>query len=279
MTYAIAGSGLDALDVTVDGRHVRAFVGGEGPPVALVHGLGGGAANWVDVVPALVPDHRVVVPDLPGHGGSERPRAGASLRDYADALAGVLERLAGGPALVVGHSFGGHVSLRLAERHPELVRSLLLVVSSSMARWPLRTRVLGSVSTALRPGAKIAPLALRLAGRPRVRSLLLSPLLAADGAAMSPSAMRGFFAQMRDHRDVRAAFRAAVADRVVAPVELHRPALLLWGAADRVVPPEDGVALARLLGVPIRFVAGCGHLVPGERPDAVVDAIRALEGA
>src|ERR1041384_2217200 len=49
---------------------VRYLAAGSGPPVVLVHGLGGAAGNWLRVAPALARSHRVIVPDLPGHGGS-----------------------------------------------------------------------------------------------------------------------------------------------------------------------------------------------------------------
>jgi pimeloyl-ACP methyl ester carboxylesterase len=271
--------GLDEIHVTHRSRRMRGFVGGEGTPVVLVHGLGGGAANWVDVVPALRTSHRLLVPDLPGHGGSEPLAPGALVVDYADAVAAMMRDSEASSAVVAGHSFGGHVALRLAERHPELLRGLLLVVTSGVAQLSLRTRALGKLTTRIRPGARVAPLALRLAGRPRFRRLVFSPGLAADGAAISPGAARGFFAELRDHSDVRAAFRATVADRVVDAVDLRCPTLVLWGASDEVVPLAHGIELARLLGAPIRVVADCGHLVPGERPGAVVDAIAALEHA
>lgn len=271
--------GLEEFPVTVGGRRMRGFVGGEGSPVVLVHGLGGGAANWVDVVPALRTSHRLLVPDLPGHGGSEPLAPGAFVADYADAVAAMMRDVGASSAIVAGHSFGGHVTLRLAERHPELVRGLLLVVTSGVAQLSARTRVLGKLTTRIRPGARIAPLALRLAGRPRFRRLVFGQGLAADGAAISPRSARGFFAELRDHTDVRAALRATVADRVATAVDLRCPTLLLWGARDEVVPLEHGIALARLLGAPIRVVADCGHLVPGERPGAVVDAVAALERA
>ncbi len=57
---------------------VRYFVGGAGPPLVLVHGLGGWAGNWRAVASRLVGDHRLIVPELPGHGGSDPPCPGSS---------------------------------------------------------------------------------------------------------------------------------------------------------------------------------------------------------
>ena len=64
-------AGFEEKELTVSaGARLRYFVGGAGPPLALVHGLGGMATNWRLVAPALATEHRVVVPDLPGHGRS-----------------------------------------------------------------------------------------------------------------------------------------------------------------------------------------------------------------
>jgi pimeloyl-ACP methyl ester carboxylesterase len=276
MTCATSLLGLEPFGVELATGSMRSFEGGTGETVVLLHGLGGSAANWVEVVDRLVPRHRVLVLDLPGHGGSDPLPRGAGIDDYADAAAGAIERRADGPALVVGHSFGGQVALRLAVRHRPLVRALVLVVSSGVATLPRRTALGGQLTTALRPGRCLVPLARRYAGRTWFRTLAFRPFLVADAAAFPSRAALGFFAELREHRDVRGAFRALVADTEGDAFALHCPALVLWGAEDGVVPVEHGLRLARLLGAPLRVVADCGHLVIGERPDAVVDAVRSL---
>jgi pimeloyl-ACP methyl ester carboxylesterase len=62
--------GLEERFAEIKGVRMRYFLGGEGPPLILVHGLGGAAANWTELVPLLIRRHRLLVPDLPGHGGS-----------------------------------------------------------------------------------------------------------------------------------------------------------------------------------------------------------------
>ena len=106
---------------------VRYYVGGEGEPLLLLHGLAGSTGNWVELLPDLLKRYRVLAVDLPGHAGSGRLPRGASTADFAAVAAAVLEAEAPGPALVAGHSFGGLVALRLARSRPELVRGLLLV--------------------------------------------------------------------------------------------------------------------------------------------------------
>src|SRR2546430_13948011 len=109
---------LEERFAEIKGVRMRYFVGGEGPPLILVHGLGGAAANWPEPAPLLVRRHKLLVPDLPGHGGSTALPAVAGLEPYADRVALVAEREGMLPAPVVGHSLGGVVVLRMALRQP-----------------------------------------------------------------------------------------------------------------------------------------------------------------
>ena len=77
------------------GGRIRYFVAGAGSPLALVHGLGGSATNWCELAPLLAPRHRLVIPDLPGHGGSDPLAAVSGLQPYADRVAAVLDRRLG----------------------------------------------------------------------------------------------------------------------------------------------------------------------------------------
>src|ERR1051325_10915291 len=98
----------------VRGVRLRSFAAGSGVDVALLHGFGGAASNWALVAPALAERCRVLVPDLPGHGGSSAlPGPAETLDPYADRVAALLR----GPSVLVGHSLGAVVALRLASRH------------------------------------------------------------------------------------------------------------------------------------------------------------------
>src|SRR5688572_29740045 len=106
--------GFDERVAEVKGVRVRVFLGG--PPGAdglvLVHGLGGAAVNWALLAPELARTRRVLLVDLPGHGGSGPLPAAASLDPYADRVAEVAKREGIVPADYVGHSLGGLVALR-----------------------------------------------------------------------------------------------------------------------------------------------------------------------
>src|SRR5262245_65292071 len=110
--------GFEERVADVRGGRVRYLVAGEGEPLVLVHGLGGAASNWLALAPLLLPGRRVLVPELPGHGGSEPLPAAANLNAYADRLGLVAEWEGLSYVGVVGHSLGGAIVLRLAIRRP-----------------------------------------------------------------------------------------------------------------------------------------------------------------
>lgn len=104
--------------------HVADF-GGSGPPVVMVHGLGGSHVNWVSVGGHLTALGHVTAPDLPGFGLSPA-RKQASIDDHRRTLAAYLETL-GGPALLVANSMGALISMRHAARAGAGVSGLVLV--------------------------------------------------------------------------------------------------------------------------------------------------------
>lgn len=95
------------------------------PVLLLVHGWGGDGREWSPHVEALAGRFRLVVPDLRGHGRSPVPDQGNTPAAMADDLAPLLDGLATGPVVAVGHSMGGQVVNLLAVRHPARVRSVV----------------------------------------------------------------------------------------------------------------------------------------------------------
>ncbi|NUR72131.1 MAG: alpha/beta fold hydrolase [Hamadaea sp.] len=118
------------MKVTAHGIEQNLLVRGplDGPPVLLVHGNCSSGAFWAPLVRHLPEDWRIVAPDLRGYGDTETAPVDATrgLKDFADDLAALLDALAMGPAVVVGHSMGGGVATQLLLDHPEKVKALIL---------------------------------------------------------------------------------------------------------------------------------------------------------
>ena len=260
---------------------LRYLVGGraDGEPVVLVHGLGGCAANWVDIGPVLARTRRVVIPELPGHGLSTPLPAVPNLAVFADRLAAVAEVEQLLPAAFVGHSLGGVVALRLALRRPDAVSALVLAagagISSTTRRAKYGLRILGIIG----PRRLVAPWADSVAGSPFLRYAVFGRWGAADPLALSPAAVDGFLEGTRLTSDSVSAARAVVADDVRQELgALRCRTLVLWGARDNQLPLVDAFEFARRLNAPLRVIADCGHLLVGERPHLCAEAIETFLG-
>jgi pimeloyl-ACP methyl ester carboxylesterase len=266
--------GFTARYVDVAATRLRVFEAGDGPLVVLAHGLGGAASNWLVVAPALAERCRVQVPELPGHGGSSAlPAPVLTLDAYADRLAALVDE----PAIVVGHSLGGVVAIRLALRHPARVRGVVLAGSAGISSGTRRSQRALALASLIQPGKRIAPLRRVISGDAFLREAVFRFVSVADPRGLDPRIAEAFLAGSALHTGVADASDALVRTDPLHDLEdLRCPALVLHGARDRQVPLRDAFEYARVLDAPLRVIADCGHLLIGERPRAVVHAILEL---
>jgi pimeloyl-ACP methyl ester carboxylesterase len=244
------------------------------PPLVLVHGLGGTIENWRALAPPLAARHRVVVPDLPGHGHSATLPEARDLDALAEAVLAQLDAESVRDAVWVGHSLGGVVALRAVALRPETARGLVLAASAGIGSTSPAARVMLAVLGTARPGRLIAPFRHRWAHSRLGRRAAFGWWGVADPDGLEPQLAEAFLVGPALHADTRQAGRALLASD--PRTELDRvacPCLCLWGASDNWVRLEDGMEYARRLRVPLRAIAGCGHLLIGERPDACLAAI------
>jgi 3-oxoadipate enol-lactonase len=276
VTDAKAFPGFDERFAEMKACRLRYFVGGSegGAPVVLVHGLGGCAANWVDVAPRLAGKRRVLIPELPGHGLSTPLPAVPNLAVFADRVALAAEREGMLPAAFVGHSLGGVVALRLALRRPDDVTSLVLAATAGISSTTRRAKYGLRILAIIGPRRLVAPWADSVAGSALLRYAVFGRWGAADPLILSRAAVDGFLEGTRLTSDSVNAARAVVADDVRQDLgELRCPTLVLWGARDNQLPVADALDFARRLGAPLRVIADCGHLLIGERPELCAEAI------
>ncbi len=222
----------------------------------LIHGSGMSARSWEN---QLRHPHalRMIAVDLPGHGASHS-RPGASVDEYAAAVAELLIALDCGPVVVVGHSLGGSIAIALAARHPTLVRGLVLI--ASCVRLPLVDSV-GERLVAFLPG----PLR-RLVFFSMAKKVLFAPDAPEEAIAVA----------MRDLRacrpetimsDVRAARAMDLTEHAAA---LDVPTLVLAGGRDRLTTPALAERLSALIrGSRLKIVDDVGHMLPMEAPELV----------
>ncbi|MGH2980438.1 MAG: alpha/beta fold hydrolase, partial [Solirubrobacterales bacterium] len=158
---------------------------GEGPPLLLIHGLGGCWENWLENIPHLARSHRVIAPDLPGFGDSPMPGWEVSIQAYGALIARLCHALEIDSLPLVGNSMGGFISAEVTVNEPALVQKLVLVSAAGVSHARMRRE---PAEAAGRMARAAAPLLLkgheRALRRPRLRNRTLRHI------AHRPSQMR-----------------------------------------------------------------------------------------
>jgi pimeloyl-ACP methyl ester carboxylesterase len=246
----------------------------DAPPVVLLHGLNNSTLSWSLVAPLLATDRRVVMPDLPGHGQSERPNAGYELAWYAHIIARWLEAIGIEKADIVGHSFGGGVAQMLLLECPERIRRLVLVAAGGLGKgvgWWLRLASLPRVVEYL--GQPFMALGTRLALRGAHEGVTRKDIKQLSRFNSQAGSARAFARTVRDVINWRGQRRNFL-QRVTEVAKLP-PVLILWGGRDALIPIEQGRAFAAMLeGAVFKTFEGCGHYLHNEQPEAFVKAVR-----
>ncbi|MCM2417863.1 alpha/beta fold hydrolase [Streptomyces sp. RKAG293] len=256
------------------------------PRVVLVHGLGGSHLNWCLLAPLLTPRLRVTAVDLAGFGLTEPAGRGTAVRDNVALLDRFLREVIGEPALLVGNSMGGMISILQAAARPGTATGLVLVDPALPLPFgagpdPL---ILSAFLLYAVPGVGERLLARSRTGstaRQQVRRLLA--LVCADPSAV-PEELVSASVELAERRaavpGLDAAFLAAARSLVLvnarrntywsAMRSLRMPVLLMSGERDRLVPVRSArAAAARNPGWRFETFPGVGHVPQLEIPDVV----------
>ncbi len=248
---------------------------GSGPPILFVHGLMSSRATWADQWTRLAADHRVLAPDLFGHGESAKPVGDYSLGAHAASLRDLLDALGLPSVCVVGHSLGGGIAMQLSYLFPERVERIALVSSGGLGRElnPL-------LRAATLPGSEFV-LPLLTSGWLRdVGDSALRVWSRAGLPAVSPSSVEAWraLATLADG-DTRRAFLATsrsvidaggqtVSARNRLSALRSREVLLVWGARDRMIPPAHvEAAREELPHSRVEILSRSGHFPHLDEPD------------
>ncbi len=269
----------DRKYLELHGDHVAYQDVGTGEAVLLIHGMAGSSETWRAVLPPLSRKHRVVAPDLLGHGQSAKPRSDYSLGAFAVWLRDLLDKLGISSATIVGQSLGGGVAMQFVYQHPDYCQRLILISSGGLGPdvgWTLR--LLSA------PGAElilpvIAPQPVLTAGN-KLRSWfsaagIQSPRGAEVWSAYSSlsdsETRQAFLRTLRSVVDYRG---QAVSALNRLPLTSDLPTMTIWGDQDKIIPVDHAYAAqAARPESRLEVLAGVGHFPHVERPSEVVDLI------
>ncbi|OLC17121.1 MAG: alpha/beta hydrolase [Candidatus Rokubacteria bacterium 13_1_40CM_69_27] len=272
-----------------DGVRIHYRREGRGPGMVLLHGWPQTGHMWRKVVPALAERFTVVAPDLRGYGDSDRPPSGYDKRAMAADVADVIRALGLGPIVLVGHDRGGRVAHRFALDHPALLTHLVLLdiaptydlfermdQRGARARWHWLFHLVPDLPEAL------------TAGREDIYLRYMYTVWTYNPAAIEEDAVQEYLRCFRQPGAMRAGFEDYRAggtidlehDAADRDKKVRAPTLVLWGESGRMPQASDmlGVWKARCERVEGWAIPECGHFIPEEQPQAVIDAIAKFVG-
>jgi pimeloyl-ACP methyl ester carboxylesterase len=260
--------------VSLAGVSTSVLEGGEGPPLVLLHGPGVYGAMWQQVIPELVATHRVIAPDLPGHGSSSVPDGPLDAGWVLSWLGELVERTCPAPPVLVGQLVGGAMAARFAADYPERVDALVLVVPLGLAPFQPTPAFGAALTRFLAEPSEDAHDELwkhcvfdldRLRRQPAARWELMKAYNL-DRARMPGGSIA--LQALIEHFGL-----AAMPQQVLARVA--SPTTLIWGRHDSIVPLSVAEDASKRYGWPLLVVENAGNEPAIEQPQAFLRALRA----
>jgi pimeloyl-ACP methyl ester carboxylesterase len=247
--------------------------GGEGQPLVLLHGPGGYGAMWQTVIPALSASHRVVAPDLPGHGASTAGEPPLDAGRVLDWFGELIEQTCTTPPVVVGQLVGGAIAARFAAERNAGLEGLVLVVPFGLAPFQ-PTLAFGAALTRF----------LTAPGEDTHDELWKHCVADFDALRARPATrweqLKAYNLDRAASESVSAAIHAliehfgfpAIPEEVLRRIAV--PTSLIWGAHDSIVPLAIGQEASRRFGWPLHVLENAGNEPALETPEEFVRALR-----
>lgn len=269
--------------VEVEGQRLHYRILGEGPKAIAVHGASGNLMDWVlGPAPRIAETHQILLFDRPGMGFSDRPEGGHNPFVQARLMQQAAHQLGFGGAILIGHSFGGSVTLAWALEHPESISALMLLSAPSHV-WEGGVGVLFDLSANPVTGPLLTRAIPRLVTEGYLRDRvgnIFRPQAAPDGyldhvgvdLSLRPQTLSN---NGKDLSNLKPVIRGMVPryDALTLPLEI------LHGTADTIVPAHihsDKLA-ARLPQARYSKLDGIGHMPHHVAVDAVLEALGRLQ--
>jgi pimeloyl-ACP methyl ester carboxylesterase len=247
------------LKVILEGLAVEYRDEGRGPVVLLLHGWGINSGSF-DVLSRDLAGagYRVLRPDLPGFGASERPRAVWGVSNYADFIKAFTAKLGAEPDLIIGHSFGGRIAIKLAGLKLLKPKRLVLMNSAGIKQsQSLRNQGFKIIA---KIGKFITNLPIFSVWRGPLRQRLYGAAGSTDYLQAGP--MKAIFL-----KTIQEDLRGNAA-------EINIPTLLIWGKNDVTTPVKDAQILKGCIPSARLVMLDAGHFVYLDQPDQVAGLIK-----
>ena len=238
--------------IIINGLEINYKIAGQGPAILVLHGWGGASDSWIEVQEILSQEYKVVIPDLPGFGKSVPSANPWDVGDYMDFVLKFTQKLNLEKFFLIGHSFGGRISIKFAGKYPERVKSLVLCDS-----------------------AGIKP-------KPGLKTIMIFWLARIGNAVFTPRIFKRFKDSIRNlfyvlirNRDYAKANgvmketikRVLSEDLLLELSEIKKKTLIVWGEIDRMVPLKYAyIFKEKIEGARLETLPKTGHSPHLETP-------------
>ncbi|MHB8264152.1 MAG: alpha/beta fold hydrolase [Acidimicrobiales bacterium] len=243
----------------LEGELFGSVYGGQPIEVVALHGWGRDHGDFSKLGASWLGKCGIMAPDLPGFGAAPAPPSAWGSAEYAGLISRLVENEIGTPVVVLGHSFGGRVAVRLAASRPELVKSLVLTgVPLAKPQYTGQRKKGPRVAFAYRVARRLEKLGLV----PQDRMESMRKRYGSPDYARASGMMRAVLVKV---------LAETYSDDLA---RLACPVYLVWGEEDAEVPAEVARMIAEAVpGARLTVLAGIGHLVPTIAPDALKEAL------
>lgn len=252
---------------------------GEGEPIVFLHNGVLSHRLWDYQLDFFEQTHRVVAPDLLGHGQSDRPDTIYTADEFVSQVLHLVDELELQRFHLIGCCLGGGVGLEFARRYPERVRTLSLITVDTPRT--VHAGLFGRADRHSIPGSPVRTLAGRLCETPLGRWLMSRAFyrVQCGPIALSDPAFRAHVDRMYRHAGTWRVFCNSSVDSFAGLDQFSKPegfppTLMMWGKENRVLPARAGEELAaRVQPDRIEFWDGCGYMLMRERPTQTNEAL------
>jgi pimeloyl-ACP methyl ester carboxylesterase len=259
--------------LTLNGVTTSVLEGGEGAPIVLLHGPVAYGAHFFRVIPALASGHRVIAPDLPGHGGSAFFQGELTSERVAGWLDDLIECTCSQSPVLVGHTLGGAIAARYTAESGRKLHALVLVDTLGLVDFQPEAAFGAALQAFMqRPGEEThdglwSQCAFDLE---RLRQRLGEPwqwIREANLEGIRTFGVSTLIPWMQE-------FGSAIPPELLARIGSHTT--LIWGREDRATPLAVAEAASRRYGWPLQVIDGAADDPTIEQPEEFVAALRAV---
>ncbi|MEA3453092.1 MAG: alpha/beta hydrolase [Patescibacteria group bacterium] len=239
----------------VKGLKIFTRITGKGDPFLILHGWGASSRSWIKIQEKLSENFKVFSLDFPGFGKSDLPPKAWEVQDYVELIIEYAEKIGIQKFYLLGHSFGGRVSIKLTAQLPEKINKLILVDAAGIR---------------VKSGIKIKLM--------KVAISFLSIFKIVPGFQLGKKIFYKFVLRSTDYLKVRGVMKETfikVIEEDLMPYlsKISVPSLVIWGRRDRLVPLKDGYLMNKEIKSSELKIFNCDHCPHLETPELLVETI------